>query len=152
MLLLFADDMVLFGESPRDLQNSLDSLLDYCNSWGLEVNYTKTKIMVIRKRGHIHDTEKWYYDGNALDIVDQFNYLGTALSYNGSFSYNNEYLVGKGLKAVNVLLKNCNKYPLKPKTLCQLCDSFVGSILSYACELWGFFQSKANWACSFTIL
>ena len=43
MLLLFADDMVLFGESPRDLQNSLDSLLDYCNLWGLEVNSTKTK-------------------------------------------------------------------------------------------------------------
>ena len=58
MLLLLADDMVLFGESPRDLQHSVDSLLDYCNSWGLEVNSTKTKIMVIRKRGHIHDTEK----------------------------------------------------------------------------------------------
>ena len=96
MLLQFADDMVLLGESPRDLQNSLDSLLDFCISWGLEVNSTKTKIMVIRKRGHIHDTEKWYYDGNVLDIVDQFNYLSTVLSYNGSFSYNNEYLVCKG--------------------------------------------------------
>ena len=143
MLLLFADDMVLFGESPRDLQNSLDSLLDYCNLWGLEVNSTKTKIMVIRKRGHIRDIEKWsVYDGNVLDIVDQFNYLGTVLSFNGSFSCNNEYLVGKGLKAVNVLLKNCNKYPLKPKSLCQLFDSFVGSILSYACELWGFSKAK----------
>ena len=29
------------------------------------------------------------------------------------------------------------------KTLCQLFDSFVGSILSYGCEVWGFSKSKA---------
>ena len=31
---------------------------------------------------------------------------------------------------------------LKPKLLCQLFDSFVGSILSYSSEVWGYSKSK----------
>ena len=49
ILLLFADDIVLFGESPKDLQNSLDRLYDYCMKWGLSVNIDKTEVMVFRK-------------------------------------------------------------------------------------------------------
>jgi len=36
--------------------------------------------------------------------VDNFNYLGTVFSYNGSSKVNQDILVGKGLKALNVLL------------------------------------------------
>ncbi len=49
ILLLFADDMAILGKTPEDLQNSLDSLYDYCNRWGLEVNIQKTKVMDFRK-------------------------------------------------------------------------------------------------------
>ena len=41
-LLLFADDMVVLGEMPEDLQNSLNELYRYCNHLGLEVNTIKT--------------------------------------------------------------------------------------------------------------
>jgi hypothetical protein len=34
ILLLFADDMVILGKSPEELQNHLDKLYQYCNSWG----------------------------------------------------------------------------------------------------------------------
>jgi len=51
ILLLFADDMAIVGKSPTELQTHLDLLHTYCNTWGLQVNTTKTKIMVIRKRG-----------------------------------------------------------------------------------------------------
>ena len=33
-------------------------------------------------------------------------------------------------------------YDLKPKVLCQLFDAFVGSILSYGSEIWGYTKSK----------
>ena len=49
MLLLFADDMVLLGDTPEDLQNSWDKLQEYCQKWGLEVNVLKTKIVVLEK-------------------------------------------------------------------------------------------------------
>ena len=50
ILLLFADDITIFGHSPKDLQNSLNRLKDYCKNWSLEVNASKTKVMTFRKK------------------------------------------------------------------------------------------------------
>lgn len=60
-------------------------------------------------------------------VVDDFNYLGTVFNYTGNFKLNQEYLASKAIKALNILLQHCKKYELKPKILCQLFDSFVGS-------------------------
>ena len=142
-VLLFADDMVIIGDSPEDLQNKLDLLYNYCQQWSLEVNVLKTKVMVFRKRGRLLASENWTYNGNKIETVDTFNYLGTVFNYTGSFSNNIELLAGKGIKALNVLSNQCRKLPLTPKSLCQLFDAFVGSILNYSCELWGFCTSKS---------
>ena len=64
----------------------------------------KQKIMVFRKRGGLKRDEKWTYNRMGVEVVDSFNYLGTLLSYNGNFSSFYEYLVGKSLKALNMLL------------------------------------------------
>ena len=135
--------MAIFGETPAELQRNLDLLYTYCNTWGLEVNALKTKVMVFRKRGGLKHDEKWTYNGIAIEAVDIFNYLGTLISYNGSFSKNYEYLSGKALKALNALLINCKKLPLSLKVLCQLFDSFVGSVLSYGSEICGFNKTQS---------
>ena len=62
-LLLFADEMVILGRSPSDLQNSLDLLHDYCQKWRLNFNITKTKIVVFRKCGPLRSDEKLLYNG-----------------------------------------------------------------------------------------
>lgn len=142
ILLLFADDMAILAKTVEELQNNLDLLYTYCNTWGLEVNTEKTKIMVFRNRGKVLRREVWNYNGKLIDVVDDFNYLGTIFNYTGKFSKNQEHLIGKALKALNVLLYNCNKIKIKPKILCQLFDSFVGSVLAYGSEIWGFSKSK----------
>ena len=38
------------------------------------------KIMVCIKSGQIHDHEKWIFKGKLLEIVNDFNYLGTYLT------------------------------------------------------------------------
>ena len=40
------------------------------------------------------------------------------------------------------MLSKLRAFKLQPKTTCQLFDAFVGSILSYGCETWGFSKSK----------
>ena len=142
ILMLFADDMVILGKDRDDLQKSLDRLEHYCNKWGLQVNTEKTKIIVFRKRGGLRNNESWTYKGDNLEVVDNFNYLGTVFNYTGNFALNQETLVGKGLKALNCLLYNTKKYCLKPKVLCQLFDAFVGYILSFSSEVWGFGKCK----------
>ena len=142
ILLLFADDMVIIGKTPNELQQSLDLLKSYCDTWGLEVNTDKTKIVVFRKRGPVFENEKWLYGNSYIEVVNDFNYLGTCFNYTGTFCLNQEVLTGKGLKALNVFLYKIKNYCISPKILCQLFDAFVGSILSYSCEVWGFNKCK----------
>ena len=90
--------MALFENSPKDLQNHLDLLHEYCLYCGLEVNKSKTKVMVFRKTGRLLPDENWTYNGKALEIVYSFNYLGTVFNFNGKFNVNDEFLVGKNIK------------------------------------------------------
>ena len=82
---MYADDMILFSESVDGLQNMLDILLIYTKKWGLTVNIAKTEIVVFRNNGLVRDDEKWFYDDNVIEIVDEFCYLGVLLNYNGKY-------------------------------------------------------------------
>ena len=44
MVLLYADDTVLFSDTESDMQHALDAFHVYCSTWGLRVNIVKTKI------------------------------------------------------------------------------------------------------------
>lgn len=74
-LLLYADDIVLFGESPEELQNTLKLLEDYCSRWKLTVNTSKTKIMIFKKSGRLPANLRFTYNGAEIEIVNKFIYL-----------------------------------------------------------------------------
>ena len=109
IILLFADDMAIIGNSVEDLQASLDRLYEYCQYWGLQVNTSKTKVVVFRRRGGLKENERWQYNNESLEIVNDFNYLGVVFNYTGSFVLNNQYILGKALKACNMLSNNIKK-------------------------------------------
>ena len=134
--------MAVIGKSPQELQQHLNFLHKYCDKWGLKVNTPKTKIFVFRKRGRLTEAEKWSYAGQNIEVVDNFNYLGVVFNYTGPFVLNQAHLTGKALKALHFLICKCREFDLNPKILCQLFDVFVGSVLSYACEIWGYTKSK----------
>ena len=50
VLVLYADDIVLFAESESSLQNGIEILLSYCEKWKLLVNIKKTNVMIFRKK------------------------------------------------------------------------------------------------------
>jgi hypothetical protein len=54
---MYADDMVLFTESPESLQHLLNTLHTYNNEWKLTLNVDKTKIMVLRIWGKVKDKD-----------------------------------------------------------------------------------------------
>ena len=129
---------MILSLTPEDLQLSLNNLSEYCVKWGLEVNVAKTKIVVFRKRGILKRNEHWVYNNELLETVDHFNYLGITFNYTGNFKINIETIYGKGVKAMNSLISNINKYKTNPKIALQLFDAFVSSTISYGCEVWGF--------------
>ena len=85
-LMLYADDIVIFAEDQACLQEGLDVLFTYCKKWKLKVNVNKTKIMVFRRGGPLRRNVLFVYDGNIIDIVQKFTYLGIVFSTGGSFA------------------------------------------------------------------
>ena len=59
------------------------------------------------------------------------------LYYNGNFNGTQKQLSSQGLKAMYSLLSNTKKYYLNVFTNLSLFDTYVNSVLSYACEIWG---------------
>ena len=76
MILLFADDIALISDTIVGLQRQLNLLREYCVQNKLVVNIIKTKIVVFKKDGTLSRHEKWYYDGNLLEVVNCFTYVG----------------------------------------------------------------------------
>ena len=84
LLLLYADDIVLFGKTAEELQKSLDILEESCDRWKLTVNKSKSKIVIFRIGGKLPANLQFNYKGSKLDIVNKFCYLGIVLTSGGS--------------------------------------------------------------------
>ena len=76
--------------------------------------YRKEKLWFFEKEVVYSTVKIFTYNGNRLEVVNDFNYLGTVFNYKGNFSLNQQQLVGKCLKTLNVLPINCCKYKVKP--------------------------------------
>ena len=134
--------MAIVDKTPEEIQAHLDCLYTYCDTWGLQVNTSKTKIMVFRICRGLLPSETWTYNSQPIEVVNDFNYLGCVFYYTRKFGVNIEHIICKSLKALNLLLFKCQQFDFKPKTLCQLFDAFVSPIINYSCEIWGYTKFK----------
>uniref|UniRef100_T1IMJ4 Reverse transcriptase domain-containing protein n=1 Tax=Strigamia maritima TaxID=126957 RepID=T1IMJ4_STRMM len=74
--LKFADDVAIVAESRLELQEMIDCLAKYIIRNKLEINTTKSQIMIFRNGGQKRKDEKWTYNGVELAIVNSYKYLG----------------------------------------------------------------------------
>ena len=135
--LLFADDTVLFAESPDDVQILLDGLKAYCDKWNISVNTEKTKVVVF-KSGNRRSNVELYFDNILLEQVTSFTYLGVTLSSNGNFFQTQKALAEQANKAFYSLNELFDKVHLNITEKIKLFDSMILPILNYGCEVWGF--------------
>ena len=133
--LLFADDLVLLSESAAGLQNCLHKLKNYCQSWGLNINMSKTKVVIFNKGGMKITRYKFYLDQNDIEIVQSYCYLGIVFSSCGTFSRAVKALYDKASKALFAMKKidTCDNALLTLK----LFDTLVLPIMTYSIEVWG---------------
>ena len=89
---------------------------------------------LFRKRGRTTKEEN-------IEVSDIFNYLDVVFNFTGLFTLNQAHLTGKALRAMNFWSCKCREFDLNTKKI-KLFDAFVGSFLSYACEIFGFTNSK----------
>ena len=50
LVLLYADDTVIFGTDEISFQKNLDVFYEYAKMWKLDINYDKTKVLIFGTR------------------------------------------------------------------------------------------------------
>ena len=136
--LLYADDLIILSRSKLGLQNCLNVLSSYCNSWMLRINPKKTKIMIFQRC--TRKCEHNFRIGNeVIDVVQNYTYLGTRITSSGNFTLSLEHLRQKALHALFSLRRHTDLNGLKPSLACKIFDSMISPILTYNSEVWGAF-------------
>ena len=79
--LLYADDLVLCGESKEDLRVIVGCFAEVCRR-GLKVNAVKSKVMVLVGEERLECEVQ--VDGICLEYVLEFKYLGCVLYKSGT--------------------------------------------------------------------
>ena len=118
LVLMYADDTVLFSDNSYDLQKSLNFFQEYCTLWKVNVNISKTKIVIFGRgklkqklkivifgRGKLKQKLHFFLNDSEIDIVDEYKYLGIYLGRTGSSVAAKKHIADQANKAVFALLK-----------------------------------------------
>ncbi|MEW8548531.1 MAG: reverse transcriptase family protein [Candidatus Thiodiazotropha sp.] len=136
LILLYADDTVIFSNDKDDFQNCLNAFNEYCEMWKLTINYSKTKIIVFNAR----NTNNINFKMGECDIIitDNYKYLGVLLYKSGSFLKAKKHIVEQAKKAMYLLFMRIHNLELPLDLQLKLFDNTVLPILTYSCEIWGY--------------
>ena len=135
-LLLYADDTVILAESPEQLQNALDGLLEYCNRWKLTVNTAKTKTVVF-SRGKKWKYPEFTFEGSKVELVFEYVYLGVKFSFNGQNTHSCKYAIEKGSKAMFNLYRKVKEFDFPLDLSLHLFKTLVLPVLMHESQVWG---------------
>jgi hypothetical protein len=138
--ILYADDTVIFSLSPDSLQSMLNDIQTYCQTWGLKINTSKTKVVIFEKGRHTY--HNFYLNNEILENVNSFKYLGVELYKNGQWHRTQQKIAAHGQRALHKLFRIISQVTLPINELCKLFDSLVAPVLNYSSEVWGHHSAK----------
>ena len=132
--LRYADDTALLACSEGDLQKVFDRLDKAGNSFGLRINTTKTKIMVLSKQKVI-PTADITVGSTTLEQVNTFTYLGSLMSSDGRCEKEIRkriVLAKQAFLNIKELMRSDVSLGLKKRML----QCYVWPVLLYGSESW----------------
>ena len=138
LLLLYADDTIAMSNTKEGLQKAIDQMYGFCEKWKLKINSEKTKVTVFGCRKADTRNMKFDCNGDNLEVVHSFKYLGVMMNYNGSFKIAIEELHKQASRAMYSLQCKCRTLDLPVNVAVDLFDKLVSPVMLYSCEVWGF--------------
>ena len=94
----FADNMALLAEDERMLKNMLMELNERCEDYGMKINISKTKSMVIGRKPKKIDIR---IEDRSIEQVDSFKYLGCNISSDMNFCQEVKQRIAMAKEAFN---------------------------------------------------
>jgi hypothetical protein len=160
--LLYADDVVLLGESTADLQGMIDVVDKFCRQWRMEINLKKSEVMVVGQErrcvcatrdqpesyfpvartrngapaGECVLCSPWICRDQKLKVVRKYKYLGIWFTSDLRWDVHIGVMLQKAETRTQELGKVLSNRRLsaRAKTLVWLAS--VRPLLEYGCEVW----------------
>jgi len=101
--LLFADDTISLNALSVGVRIKLRALERYFDIHSLNLNTSKTKIMIFRPPGRLPTVCAFKYKGQEIEVVNKYVYLGVEFSSSGLFPLASQQFKKKGIAALGAL-------------------------------------------------
>ena len=143
--LLFADDCGLNTTSETEMQRSVDIFSEACNNFGLTISTKKTEVMHQPAPGKTYTEPNITINGQRLNAVDKFTYLGSTLSRNVVIDDEVNTRLSKASAAFGRLAKNVwDRKGITTQTKIKVYKAVVLTTLLYGCEAWTVYKRHAK--------
>ena len=88
--------------------------------------------------GRLGRNDRWHINGQYLEVVGQFEYLGLKLSCSNSWYQTRQHQIAKAKRAMFAIISHLKSFGRIPrKILLRIFDVKISSILCYGCECGG---------------
>ena len=128
--LRYADDTTLMAESEEELKSLLMQVREESEKAGVKLNIQKMKIMT---SGPI---TSWQTDGETMETVTDFIFLGSKITANGDFSQEIKRHLLLGRKAMTNLDSILKSRDITLPTKVHIVKAMVFPVVMYGCESW----------------
>jgi hypothetical protein len=132
--LRFADDIDLLGSSEEELQQLTRRLEETAAEYGMEISSEKSKILVNSTKPR--PSTNIQMNGQTLEEVDQFKYLGSTQTKDGTSVKEVKIRLAQAHSAMARLAILWKNKAISFPTKIVLYRSLVLSVLLYGCESW----------------
>ena len=141
--LIFADDILIFSQTPIGMQRNINKISEYCKKWGLGINKDKTKVLICKRGNKLSKYEKWYLDNEKIEVVRKMEYLGMIVNGNLSWGEHIKRAKLKGIAALASLGIVEKRLPnVKFKIMRNIFNSMIKAKVLYGAEIWGVEKEK----------
>ena len=128
--LTYADVTTLMAESEEELKSLLMKVKEECEKVGLKLNIQKMKFMA---SGPI---TSWEIDGETVETVSDFIFLGSKISADGDCSHEIRRRMLLGRKVMTSLDSIFKNRDITLTTKVRLVKAMVFPVVMYRCESW----------------
>ena len=128
--LRYADDTTLMAESEEELKSLLMKVKVEREKVGLKLNIQKMKIMASSP------ITSWQIDGETVEIVSDFIFLGSKITADGDCSHEIKRLLFLGRKAMTNIDSIVKSRDITLPTKVHLIKAMVFPVVTYGCESW----------------
>uniref|UniRef100_A0A669B499 Reverse transcriptase domain-containing protein n=1 Tax=Oreochromis niloticus TaxID=8128 RepID=A0A669B499_ORENI len=147
LIIKFADDTTVVGLISKgdeaDYREEVLKLAAWCSENNLALNTKKTKELIVDFRRHNTDLAPLYINGECVERVHTFWFLGVLISADISWTENISAVVKKAQQWLH-FLRVLRKYKLNSNLLLTFYRSSIESLLTYCITVWYGSCTKAD--------